>query len=109
MDLSSKYLGREKAEEHKKRTNKAAGIQGTVALIGGIILAGLGIALTEGSRSGGAFVVYVGLIWVGADCFLGGIWCLLKRRRFFDISPGVWFLLTMAGLAVAVAFGAAQM
>ena len=108
MDLSSKYLGKDKADEMAKERKASATLHGTLATVGGMTAGILGVVLTAGSEtySSGSvtYTVFYGLIWAGVTLTGAGIYSLVRRERFFDIHLIAWSVFTLLGLAVAAVF-----
>jgi hypothetical protein len=69
----------------------------------------LGVALTSGSRSGSGVTVYYGLVWVGVESILKGLWVASTDRPYAEMDKGTRFGFGFVGLLVALGFLAASL
>jgi hypothetical protein len=79
---------------------RAGLLSGVAALGGGITLAVLGVVFTF-SDSG---MIYYGLVWVGSDLGLTGLYCLLNDEPYWSVPKPVHFATALVGAFVAVMF-----
>jgi len=96
------------ASNARPRLAEADAGGGGARILLGIVLAGIGVALTSGSRSGSGVTVYYGLVWVGVETILRGLWCVSTGLHAAEMGKGTRFGFGALGLLVALVFLAAQ-
>lgn len=84
-------------------------ISGGARIALGVVLGILGVALTSGSRSGSGVTVYYGLVWVGVESILKGLWVASTDRPSAEMDKGTRFGFGFVGLLVALGFLAASL